>query len=333
MAKSSTTPNGARRIIAQFLLAFTLRTSRSASPIARKIVWRIYAFAVQFLGLSHQVVRAEIYGRAMELPAEHSISSVLSQHPNYGRNLALVAAAVSAKYPGAPMIDVGANIGDTAILMRNVADSPILCIEASERYVFLCRLNLNATPGITVVQAFVDVGDSSVGRIVEERGRPGRVVRDASGVRSITLAEAAKEQGFAGAKLVKIDTEGFDGRIIQAALPWIARALPVLFWELDLTADAANSGPGSHIFELLASVGYERFTFYSNFGDYVLTLRAAQTEELQDLSWYFGQRPNRNYVPPYFADVCAFSARDADVHQSVREKERRLNSWSKGGER
>ena len=38
----------------------------------------------------------------MELPAESEVPSVLSRYPNYGRNLTLIAAAVSAKYPRAP---------------------------------------------------------------------------------------------------------------------------------------------------------------------------------------------------------------------------------------
>jgi hypothetical protein len=104
--------------------------------------------------------------------------------------------------------------------------------------------------------------------------------------------------------------------------------VPVLFWEFELTGDAENSGPGSSIFALLAEIGYDRFTFYSNTGDYVLTLRSYQTQELQDISWYFGQRPNRSQVPPHFADVCAFPAKDADIQESVYHQERLLNSTS-----
>ena len=283
---------------------------------------------VQRLGLSHQIVRCEMYGQVMELPAESDLPSVLSRFPNYGRNLTLIAAGVTAKYPRAPIIDIGANIGDTAVMLRNAADGPILCIEGSERYAGLCRSNLQATPGVTVVQALVDTGDSSIGRIVE-RGGSGKAVRDeSSGVRSLTLAEVAEVYGFSCARLVKIDTDGFDGRIIGAALPWIACAVPVLFWEFELTGDAENSGPGSRIFAMLAEIGYERSTFYSNTGDYVLTLRSCQTQELQDICWYFGQRPNRGKVPPHFADVCAFPAKDADIQEWVRHRERFLNGTS-----
>jgi len=325
MDKAFHAKNGLRHMIAQRLLESALRISRSSSEIAGKIAWACYKATVQRLGLSHQIVRCKIYGHAMELPADSDLPSVLSRYPNYGRNLALIAAAVSAKYPGAPIIDVGANIGDTAVMLRDAADGPILCIEGSERYADLCRSNLHGAQGVTVVQALVDTGDLSIGRIVEAGGS-GKAIRDESpGVRSLTLAEAAEEYGFSCARLVKIDTDGFDGRIIGAALPWIACALPVLFWEFELTGDAQNSGPGSRIFGMLAEVGYERFALYSNTGDYVLTLRSCQIQELQDVSWYFGQRPNRSHVPPHFADVCAFPAKDADIQESVRHRERLLN--------
>jgi FkbM family methyltransferase len=151
------------------------------------------------------------------MPAESSLPSVLSRHLRYGRNLALIAEAVAAKYPGSPMIDVGANIGDTAILMRGSSDAPILCIEGSEMYADIFRSNLNESSKLTLIQKLVDTGDSTIGEILEEDGS-GRASRNGNR-RSVALADIASEHGFSNAKLIKIDTDGFDGRIIQPRSP------------------------------------------------------------------------------------------------------------------
>jgi FkbM family methyltransferase len=249
------------------------------------------------------------------MPAESSLPSVLSRHLRYGRNLALIAEAVAAKYPGSPIIDVGANIGDTAILMRSSSDAPILCIEGSEMYADIFRSNLNESSKLTLIQKLVDTGDSTLGEILVEHGS-GRASRNGN-LRSVALPDIASEHGFSNAKLIKIDTDGFDGRIIQAALPWLALSLPVLFWEFELCGDKENGGPGLRIFELLAGAGYERFMFYTDTGDYVATAHAGQDELLQDLAWYFGERENRSHLAPHFADVCAIPSQDLDLHQAI----------------
>ena len=52
--------------------------------------------------------------------------------PHYRENLGRLAAAVERKYPGRGFIDVGANAGDNAAIVRAHSSLPILCIEGSE---------------------------------------------------------------------------------------------------------------------------------------------------------------------------------------------------------
>jgi FkbM family methyltransferase len=303
--------------LAQFMLDRTVHVTAKSSPLTKSVIWRLRALTLKLLGLSDTLVNYELHGHQIRLPADSDLPSVLSRCPKYGRNLQQIAQAVSSKYPRAQIIDIGANVGDTAITMRASADSPILCVEASRRYAELCRENLTALTDVSVVNALVDTGATLNVRILE-RGGSGRIVLDeASRTPTMTLAEIAASHGYSSAKLVKIDTDGFDGRIIQASRDWLGKVQPVLFWELELTSDARNQGPGELVFDILEKAGYDRFMFYSNTGDYILTATAADRSILEDLSWYVGRREDRERVPPAFADVCAIAKHDADIYEEV----------------
>jgi len=308
--------------LAQVMLDCSIKIADGSSSLMKRVTWKATSAAVKVLGLSETLVHYDLYGRSIQIFAASGIPSVRSRFPNHCRNLQRIAAVVSSKYPHPSMIDVGANIGDTALTMRSSTDGPILCVEASQRYAALCRENLAGLANIVVVKAFVGTG-SPIGVLLIERGGTGRGTADGTSVTpTITLAELAESYGFSEARLVKVDTDGFDGRVIQASSPWLKETKPVLFWEFELSGDEANRGPGERVFDILGEAGYDRFMFWTNIGDYVLTAKIEDRDVLNDLSFYLGRRENRDHVPPHYADVCAFSKRDADLCEAILRLER-----------
>jgi hypothetical protein len=97
----------------------------------------------------------------------------------------------------------------------------------------------------------------------------------------------------------------------------------VLFWEFELTGDELVGGPGTKVFEVLAGLGYSKFVFYSNTGDYITSVNPTDKEIIEDLSIYLGLRQNRMTVAPNCADVCAIHECDSDIFEQLRSEERR----------
>ncbi len=239
-------------------------------------------------------------------------------------NLGRICLLVRNKYPNNPIIDIGANVGDTSIIMTSVApDARILCIEGSPRYYDMCKRNV--PENCTVLNAFIDQLHGKLNVSLSELAGTGRAMKGGGSVNTITLEEAAKD-GFLAAKLVKIDTDGFDGRIIAGAAEWIGKAKPVLFWEFELTGDEVVGGPGAKVFEILAGLGYTKFIFYSNTGDYIAAVNPTDKEIIEDLSFYLGHRNNRMTVAPNCADVCAIHECDLDIFEQLKLEERRAAS-------
>ena len=56
------------------------------------------------------------------------IATIRSITPELGR----IASSVYAKYPEMVSVDVGANIGDTAAIIRSACPAPIVCVEGDE---------------------------------------------------------------------------------------------------------------------------------------------------------------------------------------------------------
>jgi hypothetical protein len=127
----------------------------------------------------------------------------------------------------------------------------------------------------------------------------------------------ARHPRFQSAKVLKLDTDGMDGRIITGALHWIEKARPVLFWEHDIGLDAAADGPALSVFRHLLDIGYRIALMFDNRGDYIETLCLDAEQQLADLSDYLpGGEKHYGYC-----DICAFHADDVELGSRVREIE------------
>jgi FkbM family methyltransferase len=258
-------------------------------------------------------------GRPVIISGDSELPSSVME--NFFENLRRICLLVSKKYPDSPMIDIGANIGDTAIIMRSAApNARILCIEGSPYFHEMCKQNV--PENCIVLNAFIDQLNGKLNVSLSESEGTARANASSGSVNTLTLREAAKE-GFLAAKLVKIDTDGFDGRIIVGAAEWIGEAKPVLLWEFELTGDEQVGGPGMKVFDILAGLGYRRFVFYSNTGDYIASVNYADKDVLDDLTIYLGLRKNRPNVAPNYADVCAIHESDLDIFEQLRLEGRR----------
>ena len=211
------------------------------------------------------LVRYRVGAIELLLPLSHELPFYRKDHPLYAANVGRIAAQLDG-----PVVDIGANVGDTAAIVRSATAAPILCIEGDERFFEL--LERNATrfnPPIELERAFV----RAPARAAVERGRgTARLVAGDTALRTRTLGEIlADHPVFATPRLLKIDTDGYDVPIVLAELELISRLRPVLFFEYDpaLGADAV-------VFERLREIGYRRGHVYANTGELTATLELAQ---------------------------------------------------------
>lgn len=230
------------------------------------------------------LVRYELGGVELELPLSHELPFYRKDHPLYAANVGAIAAEA-----GGPVVDIGANVGDTAAIVRAVTGVPILCIEGDDRFFpILARNAARLDPPVELEHAYVR---APAGATVERgRGTARLVAGEGEAVRTKTLGRILEDHPrFAAPALVKIDTDGLDVPIILAELELLARLKPVLLFEYD-----PHLGADPVVFERLRKIGYRRARVYENTGE--LARVAELTDDIH--SAYAGHGGAR------YADIC-----------------------------
>jgi FkbM family methyltransferase len=188
-------------------------------------------------------------------------------------------------------VDVGANVGDTAAVIRAATDVPILCVEGEEHFFRLLEetaRRFDPTPELE--RSFVEA--PALGRIEVARGTA-RVLAGAEEIRTSPLPRILERHPrFAEPVLLKLDTDGLDVPILLANLDLLARLRPVLFFEYD-----PHLGATPVVFERLREVGYEWMHVYENTGEHLETI--SPTGAIHER--YVGHAGAR------YADVCMFT--------------------------
>jgi FkbM family methyltransferase len=210
--------------------------------------------------LGDPIVRHRIGAIDLELPLSHQLPFYRHDHPEYDRPLARVARDL-----GGAVVDVGANVGDTAAAIREASDVPILCIEGDDRFFALLSRNATRLGDVELEHAFVD----APARATVRRGAGTARLEPGTGeVRTKALSEVIDDHPrFSRPALLKLDTDGMDLVILRANVDFLARARPVVFFEYD-----PHLGAEPTIFQLLRDAGYRRAEWFENTGTIARTV-------------------------------------------------------------
>ena len=247
---------------AERLVRAILATS-PATTSGRARLKALIAVRRALVRLGDPLVEWPVAGLELAMPLSHELPFYRHDHPLYDRPLGLVAAEV-----GGPVVDVGANVGDTAAEIRSRTDAPILCVEGDDRFFALLVRNASRIGGLELEHAFVDAPEAAV---VERGAGTARLLHPSTSlVRGRTEAVRTKpvtrildeHPRFAEPALLKLDTDGMDVPIVLANLELLARIRPVLFFEYD-----PHLGATPDVFERLREIGYRRMDVYENTGE------------------------------------------------------------------
>lgn len=265
---------------------------------------------------------------SIALPINHSLERYQSTWKKYDTALGTIAQIVFQKYPHASAIDIGANVGDSAALIRTFAEVKILCVEGSPEFLPYLQQNALTIGGIEVETCFVGTqGETvSLSDIISEGGTATIVKAVGNpeiGVQTRTLEAIVQNYpAFQTAKLLKIDTDGFDFSIIRASKEIISQLRPTVFFEYDVTFNRDGANQGIRTVETLIEIGYEHFMIYDNFGNYLISLSSHDLDRFVDLTAHLISSRRKSGTPGiYYFDICAFVGEDADLFEAMRKRE------------
>jgi FkbM family methyltransferase len=252
----------------------------------------------------------------LRLPLSHELPFYRRKFPHYASNLGKVSFHARRKYPDLTMIDIGANIGDSVAIAHSYSDHPVLCLEGEPRFFQLLKENTRNLPAVEIEQTFIGAPGDHVGSIDVRSGNAQVLLGPTPGQSTIcTLTEAlARHPRFASAKLLKIDAEGFDCRIIAAEIKLLKANKPIVFFEYYPKCSELVGQEAFPVFTTLSSLGYSMVLIYRNVGSYLMSLTLDQLDALQDLHHFISNQGG-------FCDVVAFHTEDLEIAINLRAAE------------
>jgi FkbM family methyltransferase len=250
---------------------------------------------------------------------EHVIERLLTSHQYYSRNLARLAKYIERKYTTYSIIDVGANIGDTAALVRSAGvNQHIYSIEGEPTYFKMLQTNLEQFENVSAFEAFLGEKDETQTIATEVSLGTARLSQQSNRqIKVQKLSSLVETNHITNIKLLKTDTDGFDLKILRGSFDLLSRDKPVLFFEYDATYLEEQGEHGTAIFEQLQQLGYNKVMYYDNFGKLLICITTNDTTQVNQLYNYMRKQEG---AFPYY-DVAVFHQQDNQLADWIIEQE------------
>jgi FkbM family methyltransferase len=136
------------------------------------------------------------------------------------------------------IVDVGANIGDTSALILNANPNvSILCVEGNPLFINLLKCNYKDDNRVTIEESFCsDILEENEISLDTKRGTAtiNSDSKNTTNFSFLTLDDIiSKHNEFSKVDFIKIDTDGFDYKVLRGAISTIKQNIPLVFFELD----------------------------------------------------------------------------------------------------
>ena len=255
----------------------------------------------------------------IELPPEsRPIADSYQDSPHYNTQLTRLARRIYEKYPTMMAVDIGANVGDTVALIRTGCPSPIVAIEGDDHLIEVLTRNVARVGDVRVTRAFLSDRIESRRVQIDKVGwnstlTPGDGLTDGSLIAFLKLDDVLDEVERATVRLVKIDTEGYEAKILRGGRRLLSEARPVVLFEYNREVFGTGAEDGQAIFRDFQTQGYRSVLFWDERGRFLLFTSLDETSLLADLHDYIAFEGGRRMGDIQYLDVAVFHEDDEDL--------------------
>lgn len=229
---------------------------------------------------------------------------------------------VKKKFSCLAVVDIGANVGDTACIIKTAEEVPILCIEGDEYIFGFLQRNIAQFQNVTARKLFLGETSKKIRASFDKRGWNLTLKPNETSTQTVDLTRIDDfifgEPGWQTFKLVKIDAEGFDCAIIRGATNFLREIHPVIHFEYNRENMDAIGEPGIDTLLLLSDLGYSQLAVHDANGRFFCSTTLSDKNFIKDLHDY-ADSVHRG-ISHY--DITAFHRSDSDLAAEFQEIER-----------
>jgi FkbM family methyltransferase len=239
------------------------------------------------LKLVDKPVNTKLHGFHAKVNCGFSYPLVARQNKQFNNPLVQLAYQTY-KSKGQPitLIDVGAAVGDTVFLLHSNLDGAfkkILCVDGDTEFYSYLQQNMQQFPFVECVNALLSDTSTTEKELV--RIHAGTASAQGENERqSIALDELIIQRSISQVDVLKIDTDGFDGKVLSGAQRILKNLQPNVIFEWHPILLNQTNNDIYQPFEVLANSGYSTFIFYTKFGTFNHFMMDVSREELSSLA-------------------------------------------------
>ncbi len=240
-------------------------------PLRRRLFRGLRKLLLRF---GNPAVRIAYFGRSIVVPFNSDLAIHTAEFETYNSNLRRLCRFVRAERGGLRLVDVGANIGDGAVLAEPREGDALLLVEGFPAFVELLKRNLQDVPATELAECYLSDQSSEVTVSEVAASATNRLVVGSGRTVKMETLDALIEQHpkLRPVGLVKVDVDGFDGRVLAGGRQLLRQDQPVVFFEFHPSLWRKAKEPFDRVLPMLRELGYGPVVVYDNQG--VLLLRA-----------------------------------------------------------
>jgi len=259
----------------------------------------------------------DYFGVHLRFPLHHELLIQTNDFPEFNLPLRRLAALLRHRQGRLSMVDIGANIGDGPALAGIGNTDEFWLIEGSETYRPYLRANTASHPNIHLLETYLGEHCGTLKGHERTTRSTSSIVEGEAGSLSIQTLDALHAEGrLPACRLLKIDVEGHEPRILRGGTRYLSGSLPCLHMEWHPNMLRREGEQPEATLDLLKGLGYTELLVYDNFG-YLLTSLALSDAGLRERL--------RTYAlakPAFYFDLIAFPPADRETAREFCELEK-----------
>ena len=270
-----------------------------------------------FLNTSHKI---KVGNYTIEMPKITPLIEVYRNNPSFNGELTRIVSKIQFKYKYLSCMDIGANCGDTASLIKTCnEDIEIICIEGDSSTFEYLKNNCNQFSKIHIYNKYLGERDETIMVNVEKKGWNSTIVKGENGLTKLKiitldhLINVNNSIDIEKYKFLKIDTEGFDTIIVRGCTEYIKKAKPVIYLEYNRHNMTTIKENGLDTILALTKYGYDTILFFDDNGRFMVDLKLDNITTIQQLNRYI----NSTTAQLLYFNLCLVHAEDNDITKEI----------------
>jgi len=210
-----------------------------------------------------------VHGRMLKMPLSHALPLSLNLYPFYDKLPCRLSDFIYHKYGHLNLIDVGANIGDTIAAFYRHDSDKFLAIEPNPNFLSYLTANFDHDPNVEILSCMCSSGETTSQYHIHEHNGTASLKEAETGaqIESKTIDDLVMGNPvFHNFNVIKIDTDGYDLRIIAGAINIIKKNKPAILFEVYDNESPTYCEDCINTLLLLKDAGYDSFLLYDRLG-------------------------------------------------------------------